>query len=99
VDEKRRKIQGVLAFEPAAEGEAPRRVAEGAEPFAAGSETESPASTERLMKEVVEAENLRKALKRVMVNKGCGGADRMSYRELPEYLKGHCGGFGPGEVF
>ena len=41
------------------------------------------------MEEVVEAENLRKALKRVMVNKGCAGSDRMSYRELPEHLKGH----------
>jgi|GEM_PF-3800226 len=65
-DGKRLKIQGVLAFKPEPEGEAPRREAEGAEPFAAGSEAESPASTERLMKEVAEAENLRKALKRVL---------------------------------
>jgi RNA-directed DNA polymerase len=88
-DGKWRKIQGVLAFEPALKGEAPRREAEGAEPIAAGSETESPASTERLMEEVVEAENLRKALKRVMANKGCAGSDRMSCWELPEHLKGH----------
>jgi RNA-directed DNA polymerase len=88
-DGKRQKIQGVLAFEPALEGEAPRRVDEGAEPFVAGSEPESPANTERLMEEVAEAENLRKALKRVMGNKGCAGVDRMSCRELPEYLKAH----------
>ena len=86
-DGKRRKIQGVLAFEPSLEGEAPRRVDQGTEPSAAGSEAESPASTERLMEEATEAENLKKALKRVMANKGCAGADKMSYRELPGYLK------------
>jgi RNA-directed DNA polymerase len=88
-DEKGRKIQGVLAFEPSPEGEAPRRMDQGTEPSAAGSEAESPASTERLMEEVTEAENLKKALKRVMANKGCAGADKMRYRELPEYLKSH----------
>jgi RNA-directed DNA polymerase len=88
-DGKRQKIQGVLAFEPVLEGEAPRREDEGAEPFAAGSEAESPASTESLMEEVAEAGNLRKALKRVMANKGCAGIDRMSCGQLPGYLRSH----------
>lgn len=88
-DERRQKIQEALAFETAPEGEAPRTVTGGNEASAAGSEDESPASTERLMEEIVEAENLKKALKRVMANKGCAGADKMGYRELPGYLKGH----------
>jgi RNA-directed DNA polymerase len=41
------------------------------------------------MEEVVERENLIKALKRVKGNKGSPGVDGMSVGELPEYLKGH----------
>ncbi len=55
-------------------------------------ETEGPASTERLMEEVLEAENLRKALKRVQANKGSPGIDGMTVERLPGYLKEHWAG-------
>jgi len=85
----RRKIQGVLAFEAVLEGEA-RRCAKGrAEAAVTGRGTESPAETARLMEEVLQAENLRKALKRVRSNKGSAGVDGMSVTALPGYLKEH----------
>ena len=51
-------------------GEAPRAAGEGTEPPAAKREAESPASTEHLMEEVCERENLKKALKRVRPTRG-----------------------------
>jgi len=52
-------------------------------------EAESPAGNWQLMEEVVERENLIKALKRVQANKGSPGVDGMTVDELPGYLKGH----------
>ena len=43
--------------------------------------------TDRLMEEVVEAANLKAALKRVRQNKGGPGIDGMTVGELPEHLK------------
>jgi RNA-directed DNA polymerase len=40
-----------------------------------------------VMEEVVEAANLRRALKRVRSNKGSPGVDGMTTRELPAYLR------------
>jgi RNA-directed DNA polymerase len=40
------------------------------------------------MEEVVDAANLRRALKRVRSNKGSPGVDGMTTKELPAYLKG-----------
>ena len=45
--------------------------------------------TGRLMEEVVEATNLKAALKRVKQNKGGPGIDGMTVDELPEHLKTH----------
>jgi RNA-directed DNA polymerase len=47
---------------------------------------ESPAETERMMEEVCEQENCRKALRRVKANKGSPGVDAMSVDDLPGYL-------------
>jgi len=43
--------------------------------------------TDHLMEEVVERDNLRRALKRVKANKGSAGIDGMTVEELPAYLK------------
>ena len=86
---KRQKSQMKLAFEAGGEGEAFETLHEGTEPSTAQRGTESPASTERLMEEVLEAENLRKALKRVKANKGSPGIDGMTVEQLPGYLKRH----------
>jgi RNA-directed DNA polymerase len=45
--------------------------------------------TDRLMEEVVERTNARKALKRVRQNKGSPGGDGMTVEELPAYLAQH----------
>jgi RNA-directed DNA polymerase len=78
-----------LAFETGGEGEAFETLDGGTEPSTAQRGTESPASTEGLMEEVLEAENLKKALKRVKANKGSPGIDGMTVEELPGYLRKH----------
>lgn len=47
--------------------------------------------TAPLMEEVVREENLQRALKRVMENKGSPGIDGMTVEEVPGYLKGRYG--------
>ena len=49
----------------------------------------SPASTDRLMEEVCERENLKEALRRVKANKGSAGVDGMTIGGLTNYLKQH----------
>jgi len=70
-------------------GETPRTASEGTELSTAKHDTESPASTEHLMEEVCQRENLKKALKRVRQNKGSPGVDGMTVNELPGYLMDH----------
>jgi RNA-directed DNA polymerase len=86
---KRQKSQMELAFTTERRGEAPGAPGKGTEPLMAQRGTESPASTERLMEEVLEAENLREALKRVKANKGSPGIDGMTVERLPGYLREH----------
>jgi IstB-like ATP binding protein len=88
MSEQRQKIQLELALSGAAEGEArsvPRR---GTESLMAEGTTESPA-TERMMEEICEVGNLRKALQQVRANKGAPGVDGMTVDELTEYLGRH----------
>jgi RNA-directed DNA polymerase len=89
MSEKRQKTQLELAFATEGKGEAPSPVVEGAETFAAACEPGSPESTERLMEEVCERENLKKALKRVRSNRGSPGVDGMTVDDLPGYLREH----------
>ena len=86
---KRQKNQNQLAFWFAGASEACFDGQEGTGTPVAEREAESPAGNSQLMEEVVERENLIKALKRVQANKGCPGVDGMTVDELPEYLKGH----------
>jgi RNA-directed DNA polymerase len=66
----RQTIQYSLALEPGDQGETPVSGYQGAEPFVAKPAPESPASTEQLMEEVCDRENLVRAWKRVRQNKG-----------------------------
>lgn len=86
---KRQNDQLELAFTGAGLGEAQVSARQGTEPLAARRDTESPASTERLMEEVCERENLKRALRRVKVNRGSGGVDGMTVQQLPSYLTTH----------
>lgn len=85
---KRPKIQLELAFGAEARGEAPSAVPGGSEVEAARAEPERPAAEYGpRMEQVVERDNLRKALKQVQRNKGAPGIDGMTVDDLAAYLK------------
>src|ERR1700694_2483321 len=85
----RQNVQGQLDFSSPPAGEAREAGREGTESFPAVHATESPASTNRLMEEVCERENLKEALRRVKANKGGPGVDGMTIDEITDYLKQH----------
>lgn len=89
MDDKRQQIQLKLAFMEEGKGESLRAFREGTETSVAVRAPESPAICEYLMEEVLERDNLRKALRRVKSNKGSPGIDGMSVWQLPGYLKEH----------
>jgi RNA-directed DNA polymerase len=89
MSDKRQKNQLELAFMDESRSEAPRVSTEGTESLAVERGTESLAIDEQLMEEVCERENCKQALARVKANKGSAGADGMTVRELPEFLKQH----------
>jgi len=83
---KRQKNQYELAFMLETRSEAPttdRRV----ELAMAGGEPESGGTSERLMEEICEPGNMRRALMCVQENEGAPGIDAMTVKELPRYLK------------
>jgi RNA-directed DNA polymerase len=85
---KRQPNQLKLVFPEDAEGEA-RGAPERAEPPVAAPACERPATAERLRERIVEAQNVREALKRVQANGGAPGGDGMTVRRLGRYLKHH----------
>jgi len=87
--DKRQNVQGQLDFSHPPAGEACEAGREGTESFPTVHGPESPASTNRLMEEVCERENLKKALRRVKANKGSAGVDGMTVGEITSYLKQH----------
>jgi RNA-directed DNA polymerase len=82
-------IQDELNFSPTPAGEACEAGREETESFPTMNDPESPASTNRLMEEVCERENLKEALRRVKANKGSAGIDRMTVGGIADYLKQH----------
>src|ERR1035437_5840223 len=88
-DDKQQNIQMQLDFSLALTGEARETGREGTESPGARNGTENPASTNRLMEEVCERENLKAALQRVKANKGSPGVDGMTVIGIKDYLKQH----------
>src|SRR5450631_1845251 len=86
-DDKQQNIQIELDFSSALTGEAREVGKEGTESSRVTNGTENPASTNRLMEEVCERENLKEALRRVKANKGSAGVDGMTVDGLADYLK------------
>ena len=88
-DEKQQNIQMELDFSSALTGEAREAGREGTEPSGATNGAENPASTNRLMEEICERENLKEALRRVKANQGSAGVDGITVGQLSDYLKQH----------
>src|SRR5450759_3488969 len=88
-DDKQQNIQMQLDFSSALTGEAREAGREGTEASGAMNGTENPASTNRLMEELCERENLKAALRRVKANKGSPGVDGMTVIGIKDYLKQH----------
>jgi RNA-directed DNA polymerase len=88
-DDKQQNIQMKLDFLSALTGEAREAGREGTDSPGATSGPESPASTNRLMEEVCERENLKAALRQVKANKGSPGVDGMTVVGLKDFLKQH----------
>jgi RNA-directed DNA polymerase len=84
---KRQKSWEEPASKARVEGEAFDGALRGTETCMTEGETESLAVSEQMMEEVLDKENLKEALKRVMQNKGAAGIDGMAVEELPAYLK------------
>lgn len=85
---KRQTNQPVLELLQEQAGEA-RELKEGAETPMAKHGEEGPGCEERLMEEICERENLKRALKRVKANRGCPGVDGMTVEAISAYLAKH----------
>jgi RNA-directed DNA polymerase len=88
MSDKRQNIQLELALRCAGAGEAQGREKQGTESRMVNGVTENP-TTERLMEEVCEAGNLKKALQRVQTNQGAPGVDGMTVEQLEVYFGQH----------
>src|SRR5437660_10369916 len=86
-NDEQQNIQIELDFSSALTGEAREAGREGTEASRAMNGTENPASTNRLMEEVCERENLKAALQRVKANKGSPGVDGVTVIGIKDYLK------------
>ena len=86
-DDKQQNIQMELDFSSALTGEAREAGREGTESSGTANGHENPASTNRLMEEVCERENLKAALQRVKANQGSPGVDGMTVVGIKDYLK------------
>ena len=89
--DKRQNVQMELDFSSSPAGEARKTGREETESLPATRGPESPASTNRLMEEVCERENLKGALRQVKANKGSPGVDGMTVGGIKDYLKQQCG--------
>jgi RNA-directed DNA polymerase len=87
--DKRQNVQRDLDSPSMPMGEAQPAGRKATESLAAAHQSESPASTNRLMEEVCERENLKEALRRVKANRGSPGVDGMTVGRLADYLKQH----------
>src|ERR1700674_2607361 len=82
-------IQTELDFSSTLAGETREAGREETESLSTVNAPESPASTNRLMEEVCERENLKEALRRVKANQGSAGVDGVTVGGISDYLKQH----------
>src|SRR6202166_614635 len=87
--EMQQNIQTELNFSSTPAGEVREAGREETESLSTVNDPESPASTNWLMEEVCERENLKEALRRGKANKGSVGGDGMTVGGITAYLKQH----------
>lgn len=87
MSDKRQKNRNESASKAGIGSEASDNAMRGSESLKANSETESLAATEHMLEEVLDKENLKEALQKVLENKGAAGIDGMKVEQLPAYLK------------
>src|ERR1700676_2349260 len=87
--EMQQNIQTELNFSSTPAGEVREAGREETESLSTVNDPESPASTNWLMEEVCERENLKEALRRVKANKGSPGIGGMTIDGITGYLKQH----------
>ena len=87
--DRRQNIQMDLDFSSGPVGEARKAGRKEIESSPTMHAPECPASTNRLMEEVCERENLKAALRQVKTNKGSPGVDGMTVGGIKDYLKQH----------
>jgi RNA-directed DNA polymerase len=83
--DKRRNIQKQLDFSFDARGEAQEIRGREIESLRTRHEDESPMSTDQIMEEICEWQNMKTAMKQVKTNKGSAGIDGKTVDELPDY--------------
>src|SRR6266852_4369187 len=83
--DKRQKPRRERDSMSACSGEAQKPRQREFESLPAVHEAESPTDTERMMEEICEWGNLKKAIRQVKTNKGSAGIDGISVDELPDY--------------
>jgi RNA-directed DNA polymerase len=88
-DDTQQHIQTPMDGPSALTGEAREAGRAGTESSGATNGLESPATTDRLMEEVCERENLKDALRRVKANRGSAGVDGMTIGGIADYLRQH----------
>jgi RNA-directed DNA polymerase len=91
VNGQRRNIQLKLAFPEEIQGEAPRDSGEGTEPLAATTNSDGSVKLVSLMEEVLEPQNLNRAYRRILSNRGARtpGVDGMTVAQLKAYVQKH----------
>jgi RNA-directed DNA polymerase len=87
MDDKRQKTQEDLASKVNVGSEASQSTTRGFESTGTIGATESLAATECILEEVLDKENLKEALSKVLENRGAAGIDGMTVDKLPAYLK------------
>src|SRR6516225_9866514 len=88
-DMRQKNTQQSLDFHSVPTGETRQARGEATESLPTAHTPESPASTNQLMEEICERENLKQALQQVKANKGSPGIDGMTVEELSGYLERH----------
>lgn len=89
MDDEQRQTSSLGGAFPASAGVKPRVSAGMADSSVSAQKTEGPMFPRKLMEEIVHAENVKRALERVEINRGSPGIDEMKVSDLRKYLKKH----------